>query len=61
MCTLFFIKRGFPFVSVNNGGFAAAHTWLARDCNYYLSLSEVLVDYDEETSLFADLEKSFQV
>ena len=60
MCALFFIKRGFPFVSVLDGGFAAAHTWLARDCDY-LSLSEVLVDYDEETSLFADLEKSYQV
>ena len=43
-------------MSVLDGGFAAAHTWLARDCDY-LSLSEVLVDYDEETSLFADLEK----
>ena len=46
-------------MSVLDGGFAAAHAWVARDCDH-LSLSEVLVDYDEESSLFADLEKSYQ-
>lgn len=59
MCALFFIKRGFPFVSVLDGGFAAAHAWLARDCDY-LTPSDVLVDYDDETSLFVDLERSYQ-
>jgi hypothetical protein len=56
---LFFIKKGFPFVSVLDGGFAAAHAWLKRDC-HNLSISKVLVDYDEETSPFADLERSYQ-
>ena len=61
MCALFFIKKGFPFVSVLNGGFAAAHAWLARDSGAEkLPLSEVLVDYDEASSLFADLERSYQ-
>jgi hypothetical protein len=59
MCALFFIKKGFPFISVLDGGFAAAHAWLARDCDY-LTLTQVLVDYDEQSSLFADLERSHQ-
>ena len=59
MCALFFIKKGFPFISVLDGGFAAAHTWLARDCDY-LTLNQVLVDYDDKSSLFADLERSYQ-
>jgi len=59
MCALFFIKKGFPFVSVLDGGFAAAYAWLARDCKD-LSLSEVLVEYDQDYSLFADLERSYQ-
>lgn len=59
MCALFFIKKGFPFVSVLDGGFAAAHAWLKRDC-HTLTISKVLVDYDEETSPFADLERSYQ-
>ena len=58
-CALFFIKKGFPFVSVLDGGFAAAHAWLKRDC-HDLSISKILVDYDEETSPFADLERSYQ-
>jgi len=61
MCALFFIKKGFPFVSVLDGGFAAAHAWLARDGGAEnLSISEALVDYDEDSSLFADLERSYQ-
>ena len=59
MCALFFIKKGFPFISVLDGGFAAAHAWLARDCDY-LTLNQVLVDYDDKSSLFADLERSYQ-
>jgi len=59
MCALFFIKRGFPFVSILDGGFAAAHAWLARDCTH-TSISSVLVDYDEELSLFAQLERSYR-
>ena len=59
MCALFFIKKGFPFVSVLDGGFAAAHACLARSSEK-LTLSEVLVDYDEDTSLFAQLHSSYQ-
>lgn len=59
MCALFFIKKGFPFISILNGGFAAAHAWLSRDCDY-LSLPKVLVEYDEKSSLFADLERAYQ-
>lgn len=59
MCALFFIKKGFPFISVLDGGFAAAHAWIARDCEY-LTLNKVLVDYDDKTSLFAELERFYQ-
>ena len=59
MCALFFVKKGFPFISILDGGFAAAHAWLSRDCDY-LTPTKVLVDYDDQTSLFADLERSYQ-
>lgn len=59
MCALFFIKRGFPFVSILGGGFAAAHAWLSRECTH-TSIASVLVDYDEELSLFAQLEHSYR-
>lgn len=59
MCALFFIKKGFPFISVLDGGFAAAHAWLARDYQHE-SLGKLLIDYDDQTSLFADLERAFQ-
>jgi hypothetical protein len=57
MCALFFIKRGYPFVSVLNGGFAAAHSWLVREGSHHgLKPSLALVDYDPERSLFGQLE-----
>jgi hypothetical protein len=57
ICALFFVKKGFPFVSVLNGGFAAAHSWLVRNGkSHHLNPSEVLVDYDPEASLFGQLE-----
>lgn len=59
LCALFFIKKGFPFVSVLDGGFAAAHAWLSRSHDPS-SLSSILVDYDEEKSLFANLERSYK-
>ncbi len=43
-----------------DGGFAAAHAWVARDCQN-VKPNEVLVDYDEDSSLFADLEKAYQL
>merc|ERR1712238_477382 len=29
-CALFFVKRGFPFISILDGGFFSAHSWLCR-------------------------------
>jgi len=56
-CALFFVKQGFPFVSVLSGGFAAAHSWLVRDGpSHHLNVSAVLIDYDPEGSLFGQLE-----
>ncbi|GAX21005.1 hypothetical protein FisN_1Lh327 [Fistulifera solaris] len=58
LCALFFIKKGFPFVSIMEGGFAAAHSWLIREGPaHHLSASSVLVDYNPESSLFGQMEK----
>lgn len=57
MCALFFQTRGFCFVSVLDGGFCAAHSWLAREGPAkHLSPSIVLVDYSPEACLFGQLE-----
>lgn len=55
LCALFFIKRGFPHVSILNGGFSAAHSFLYREKLF--PLSQVLVDYDE-SSTWAKLERT---
>lgn len=56
-CALWFVKRGFPFVSVLEGGFCAAHSWLVREGkDHDLTTSSVLVDYHPESSLFGQLE-----
>ena len=61
LCALFFVKRGFPFVSILDGGFAAAHAWLLREGpSRHLQINSVLVDYDGEQSLFGQLEKQYQ-
>ena len=61
LCALFFLKRGFPFVSILDGGFAAAHAWLWREGpRRHLRASSVLVDYDGEMSLFGVLESAYQ-
>jgi hypothetical protein len=58
ICALFFVKKGFPFVSILDGGFAAAHSWLVREGpNHHLETSSVLMDYDAERSLFGQMEK----
>lgn len=58
LCALFFQKRGFCFVSILDGGFCAAHSWLVREGpSKHLSASSVLVDYNPEASLFGQLEK----
>ena len=58
MCALFFQKRGFCFVSVLDGGFCAAHSWLSREGpSKHLSPSTVLIDYNAEASLFGQLER----
>jgi len=57
MCALFFIKKGFPFVSLLSGGFAAAHAYLSRQGpTDGVHLHHALVDYDANTSLLARLE-----
>ena len=61
LCALFFLKKGFPFVSVLDGGFAAAHAWLLREGpSRHLHANSVLVDYDGNLSLFGQLEKQHQ-
>jgi hypothetical protein len=60
-CALFFLKKGFPFVSVLRGGFAAAHAFLFRNGpTMGLPPSEALIDYDPVISLFAQLEVARQ-
>lgn len=57
-CALFFVKRGFPFVSVLEGGFASAHAWLLREGpKKGLEVKHLLVDYDPDVSLFGQMEK----
>lgn len=57
ICALFFVKKGFPFVSVLDGGFAAAHSWLVREGpSRNLQASAVLIDYDPEHSMFGQME-----
>jgi len=57
-CALFFVKRGFPFVSVLEGGFAAAHAWLVREGGKKgFDTNALLVDYDPDVSVFGQMEK----
>ena len=57
LCALFFHKLGLPFVSVLDGGFAAAHSWLIREgLSHHLQAKAVLVDYNPDNSLFGQLE-----
>jgi hypothetical protein len=57
-CALFFLKKGFPFVSVLDGGFAAAHAYLCREgSDVHLRVQNVLTDYNPEVSLFGQFEK----
>lgn len=53
----FFLSKGFPFVSVLEGGFASAHAYLCREGpKIHLNVSEVLVEYNPEVSLFGRFE-----
>jgi hypothetical protein len=57
-CARFFLSRGFPFVSILEGGFAAAHAYLCREGpKNHLRVSDVLTDYDPEISMFAEFER----
>uniref|UniRef100_A0A7S2PP44 Rhodanese domain-containing protein n=1 Tax=Leptocylindrus danicus TaxID=163516 RepID=A0A7S2PP44_9STRA len=57
LCALFMIKKGFPFVSILDGGFAAAHSWLIREGPLHaLDVSTLLVDYGIQSE-WALLEK----
>lgn len=58
LCALFFLKKGFPFVSILDGGFVQAHAWLCREGpKRHLDVSSVLIDYDHTNSFFGRLEK----
>ncbi len=60
-CALFFLKKGFPFVSVLRGGFAAAHAYLSRNClETAVGPDQILIDFDPDVSLFAQLETARQ-
>jgi hypothetical protein len=57
-CAQFFLSRGFPFVSILEGGFAAAHAFLCREGpKVHLHPKNVLTDYDPEVSMFAQFER----
>ena len=57
-CALFFMKKGFPFVSILDGGFAGAHSFLAREGHkHHLHVNDVLADYDPDVSIFAQFER----
>lgn len=61
LCALFFAKKGFPFVSILQGGFCAAHAWLSRQGpQHNLHVNSVLVDYTGENSMFGELEKAYR-
>ena len=58
VCARFFLSRGFPFVSLMQGGFASAHAHLCREGpKINLNVSDNLIDYDPEVSLFGQFEK----
>jgi len=57
-CALFLLKRGFPFVSIVDGGFATMHSFLCREgASIDLEPELVLADYNPEVSVFAQFEK----
>ena len=56
-CALFFLKKGFPFVSTLLGGFAQAHAWLCRaGPEKGLHAESILEEYNPEVSLFGQFE-----
>ena len=57
-CARFFLSKGYPFVSVLEGGFASAHSYLCREGHkIHLNVNDVLIDYNPEVSLFGRFEK----
>ncbi|CAJ1904625.1 unnamed protein product [Cylindrotheca closterium] len=56
-CALFLLKRGLPFVSIVNGGFATMHAFLSREGpGINLEPQLVLADYNPELSVFGQFE-----
>jgi len=59
-CALFFVKRGFPFISILDGGFFSAHSWLCRNGPALgLSADIVLDEYKPKSSSLARLETAY--
>merc|ERR1719296_40568 len=58
LCALYFIKKGFPFISILQGGFASSYVYLSRS-SLFLTKSSMLIDYDPNTSLVAKLEAAY--
>ena len=57
-CAQFFLSRGFPFVSILEGGFASALAWLYREGpKHHLRAQNVLTDFNVEASLFGQFER----
>ena len=57
-CARYFLSKGFPFVSILEGGFASAHAYLCREGpKIHLNVNDVLIDYNPEVSLFGRFEK----
>ena len=57
ICALFLLKRGFPFVSILEGGFASAYAFLVREgSKCRITLEEALLDFDESKSIFSQME-----
>ncbi|GMH67226.1 hypothetical protein TrRE_jg11853, partial [Triparma retinervis] len=50
---LFFVKRGFPYTAVMEGGFGSASGWLHRE-----GMKDLLEDYDPDVCMWTKMEES---
>lgn len=57
-CARFFLLKGFPYVSIMEGGFASAHAYLCREGpKNHLNVSDILIEYNPDMSIFGRFEK----